>query len=154
MFMSLYNTLLTDLKDAMKSRDTDLTRVLRSLKAAIQQKEISERKGGKATLSDDQVVGVLMKAAKQRKDSIEEFKKAGRRDLVDIETSELKVIENYLPKMMTEEEIADAVNETMAELGIESQREMGKLMGVLMPKLKGKADGSLVSKVVREKLSS
>lgn len=152
--MGLYETLLTDLRDAMMSKNADRTRVLRSLKAAIQEKEISERKGGKATLNDDQIVGVLMKAAKQRKDSIEQFEKAKRTDLVDTEAMELEVIESYLPKMMNEGEIAILVDETMAKMGINSHDEMGKLMGTLMPKIKGRADGALVSKVVREKLSA
>ncbi len=138
----------------MLAKDKDLTQVLRSLKAALLEKEISERKGGEAKLSEEQVTQVLMKAAKQRKDSIEQYSNAGRDDLVAVEQKELEIIDSYLPKMMSEKEISSIVDEVMAETGASSPQDMGKVMGAIMPKVKGKADGSLVNKIVREKLSN
>lgn len=152
--MSLYDKILSDLKNAMLAKDKDLTQVLRSLKAALLEKEISERKGGEAKLSEEQVTQVLMKAAKQRKDSIEQYSNAGRDDLVAVEQKELEIIDSYLPKMMSEKEISSIVDEVMAETGASSPQDMGKVMGAIMPKVKGKADGSLVNKIVREKLSN
>lgn len=151
--MSLYDSILSDLKKAMLSKDKDLTQVLRSLKAALLEKEISERKGGEAKLSEEQVTQVLMKAAKQRKDSIQQYSEAGRDDLVAVEQKELEIIESYLPKMMSENEIAEIVDEVLAQVGASSPQDMGKVMGAIMPKVKGKADGSLVNKIVREKLT-
>ncbi len=152
--MSLYDTILSDLKKAMLAKDKDLTQVLRSLKAALLEKEISERKGGEAKLSEEQVTQVLMKAAKQRKDSIEQYSNAGRNDLVAVEQKEFEIIDSYLPKMMSEKEISDIVDQVMAETGASSPQDMGKIMGAIMPKVKGKADGSLVNKIVREKLTN
>ena len=152
--MSLYDTILSDLKKAMLAKDKDLTQVLRSLKAALLEKEISERKGGEAKLSEEQVTQVLIKAAKQRKDSIEQYSEAGRDDLVAVEQKELDIIDSYLPKMMSEKEISDIVDQVLSETGASSPQDMGKVMGAIMPKVKGKADGSLVNKIVSEKLSN
>lgn len=127
--------------------------MLRSLKSKLQEKEISERKEGKATLSDEQVVEVLMKAAKQRKESIEQFQEGGRDDLVSKEQKELEIIESYLPEMLSEEEIRDIAKQKIEALGAENMSDMGKVMGALMNELKGKAEGGLVSKVVKEELS-
>ena len=149
---SLYNIILEDIKKAMRSRDESLLRVLRSLKSKIMEKEISERKGGNAVLSDDQVVEVLMKAAKQRKDSIHQFSEAGRNDLAESESYELKVIESYLPEMLSEEEIMEKALQAIKETDATSSSDMGKVMGSLMPKVKGKADGALVNRIVRELL--
>lgn len=151
--MNLYDTILSDLKKAMLAKDKDLTQVLRSVKAALLEKEISERKGGEAKLSEEQVVQVLMKAAKQRKDSIAQYSNAGRDDLVAVEQKELDIIKSYLPKMMSEKEITDIVNEVISSVGATSPQDMGKVMGAVMPKLKGKADGALVNKIVKEKLT-
>jgi uncharacterized protein YqeY len=152
--MSLYNTILSDLKNAMKAKEKDRLRVLRSLKAALLEKEISERKGGQAKLTDDQIVQVLTKAAKQRKESIEQFESAGRDDLVQNEKVELAIIEEYLPEMMSEDKVAELVDVIIAQVGASSPQDMGKVMGAIMPKVKGKADGSMVNKIVRQKLSN
>jgi uncharacterized protein YqeY len=151
--MSIQETIISDMKSAMKAKDQDKLRVLRSLKTAIMEKEISERKAGEANLNDEQVTQVLMKAAKQRKDSIEQFEEAGRDDLASKERVELEIIESYLPEMMGEEEIRELVQRRIKELGATSMSDMGKVMGALMPEVKGKADGSLVNKVVREELN-
>jgi len=151
--MSLKAKLLDDLKAAMKAKESDKTRVLRSIKAKILEKEISERKEGQSTLSDEQIVDVLMKAAKQRKESIEQFKEGGRDDLVEKEEMELALIEKYLPEMMSEDEIRAAVKDQIEEMNATSMADMGKVMGALMGKLKGKAEGALISKTVKEELS-
>jgi uncharacterized protein len=151
--MSLQQKILDDLIRAMKSRDEALTRVLRSVKASLLEKEISTRKGGKsASLSDEHTTEVLVKAAKQRKDSLTQFRDAGRDDLADIEEAELAIIEHYLPKQLTEQEIRQLAEVAVAETGATSPQDMGRVMGVLMPQVKGKADGALVSKIVRETL--
>lgn len=152
--MSTYEKILTDLKASMIARDGARSTVLRSLKAAILEKEISLRSGGeRAELNDEIVVQVLMKSAKQRKDSLAQYEQAGRSDLADTERYELSIIDQYLPSMMSEDEIRRIVQETAAQIGVSSPSDMGKLMGALMPKVKGKADGALVSKVVKEHLA-
>ena len=151
--MSLYENILSDMKTAMKQHEKDRLRVLRSLKAKMLEKEISERKGGEGSLSDEQAVEVLMKAAKQRKESIEQFEQGGRDDLAEKEKQELGIIEEYLPEMLSEDEIRDVVRQKIDETGAESMSDMGRVMGAVMPQLKGKADGSLVSKVVKDELS-
>ncbi|REL39109.1 GatB/YqeY domain-containing protein [Rhodohalobacter sp. SW132] len=151
--MSIKQSILDDLKTAMKQKEADRLRVLRSLKAKILEKEISERKDGEAELSDEQVIEVLMKAAKQRKESIEQFEDGGRGDLAEKEKAELEIIEEFLPKMMSEEEVRAEVKDQIESMGASSMADMGKVMGVMMGKLKGKAEGSVVSKVVKEELS-
>jgi len=150
--MSIQDKIISDIKEAMKAKEQDKLRVLRSLKAKLMEKEISERKGGEAKLSDDQAVEVLMKAAKQRKESIEQFEDGGRDDLAENEKNELKIIETYLPEMMSEDEVREVVKEKIDQLGASGMQDMGKVMGPLMGQLKGKADGSIVSKVVKEEL--
>lgn len=151
--MSLYQTILDDLKTAMKAKDELRTMVLRSIKAGMLEKEISTRTEGKAvSVTDEMATEVIVKAAKQRRDSITQYTDAGRDDLADQEKRELEVIESYLPKQLTEGEIAAVVDETIKETGAASPADMGKVMGRLMPKMKGKADGALVNKIVRERL--
>jgi uncharacterized protein len=149
-----YDKIVKDLKEAMRTKDAPRLQVLRSLKAKILEKEISERKGKEVTLTEGQVHEVLMKAAKQRKDSISQFKDAGRNDLAETEEYELAVIESYLPEMMSGEEIRTLASEIIENTGAASPADMGKVMGALMPKVKGKADGALVNRVVRELLDS
>lgn len=151
--MTIKASILEELKSAMKQKKADRLRVLRSLKAKILEKEISERKGGESELSDEQIVEVLMKAAKQRKESIEQFEEGGRDDLVQKEKMELEIIEEFLPEMMDEDEVRSAVRAQIEKLGATGMQDMGKVMGVMMGKLKGKAEGSLVSRIVKEELS-
>lgn len=151
--MSLKQQILDDLKAAMKAKEADKLNVLRSLKAKLLEKEISERKGGEASLSDEQVVEVLMKAAKQRKESIDQFEEGGRDDLANKEKFELEIIENYLPKMMDEDEIREEVKAQIEKMGATDMSDMGKVMGALMGRLKGKAEGATISKIVKEELS-
>lgn len=151
--MSIKETIMNDLKEAMKAKKADELRVLRSLKSKILEKEISERKGGEGTISDEQVIDVLMKAAKQRKESIDQFEQGGRDDLVENEKQELVIIESYLPEMMDDDAIRKEVQAQIDQVGATSMADMGKVMGVMMSKLKGKAEGGDVSRIVKEELS-
>lgn len=150
--MTIQEQIINDIKEAMKAKDQDKLRVLRSLKSKLMEKEISERKGGEAKLTDEQAVEVLMKATKQRKESIDQFMEGGREELAKNEEKELQIIDSYLPEMMGEDKIRQVVKEKIAETGASGMQDMGKVMGPLMGQLKGKADGSLVSKVVKEEL--
>jgi len=142
-----------ELKQSMLARDELKTSVLRMVLSAINYYEIG--KGGAGyEATDEDVTAVIQKDAKQHNDSIEQFKNAGRQDLVDKETRELEILKNYLPQQMSEEEIKKLVEEAISQTGASSIQEIGKVMGALMPKVKGKADGGLVSKIVREKLTS
>lgn len=151
--MAIKDQIMADLKKAMKKKDKDRLRVLRSLKSSILEREISERKGGEGSISDEQVIEVLMKAAKQRRESIEQFEKGDRPDLAEAEKKELQIIESYLPEMLSEEEVREIAREKIEALGAEDMSDMGQVMGAMMQELKGKAEGSLVSKVVKEELS-
>ncbi len=140
-----------ELKQAMLSRDALKTSVLRMLKSAISYHEI--QKGGSGyTATDEDVLAVIQKEAKQRKDSIEEFKKAGRQELVDKETKELEILQVYLPAQMTDDQINSIVDEAIMKTGAKSTQDIGKIMGNLLPKVKGKADMRLVSEIVKDKL--
>src|SRR6056297_2964317 len=151
--MDIKEQIINDMKTAMKQKDTLTLQVLRSLKSKLMEKEISERKEGKARLSDEQAIGVLMKAAKQRKESIDQFESGGRDDLAEKEKEELKIIESYLPAMMDEDEIRNVVKEKISQLGASGLQDMGKVMGVVMPELKGKAEGAKISAIVKDELS-
>jgi len=152
--MSIYESILSDLKQSMLARDEARTQVLRSIKAALLEKEVSIRTGGSATLTDEMVMDVLIKATKQRRDSLDQFEKAGREDLAKVERDELALIENYLPVKLTSEEIEAEVVAAITTLGATTPADMGKVMGYLTPKLKGKADGAVISQLVRSKLQS
>jgi uncharacterized protein len=130
--MNLKDQIFSDIKEAMKAKQPDKLRVLRSIKARLMEKEISERKGGEGSLTDEQAIEVLMKAAKQRKESIEQYEQGGRKDLADTEKAELKIIESYLPEMMDEDEIRKIARKKIEELGASGMPDMGKVMGALM----------------------
>lgn len=136
----------------MLSRDELKTRVLRSIKAALLEKEVSIRTGGEASLTEDMVMDVLIKATKQRKDSLSQFEAAGREDLAKIEREELVIISSYLPQTLSEEELANEVQLAIEAVGATSPADMGKVMAYLTPKLKGRADGSHISQMVRSLL--
>ncbi|MCG8345528.1 MAG: GatB/YqeY domain-containing protein [Chlorobiales bacterium] len=142
-----------DLKDAMKSGDRNRINTVRAIRAALLEKEVSMRVGGKAELSEEQELEVVMSLAKKRKDSIQQYKDAGRTDLADTEQEELTVIETYLPAQMSEAEVEAAVKEIIAQVGATSMKDMGKVMGAAMKKLKGKADGGKVQSIVKSALS-
>lgn len=145
--------LQTELKTSMLAKDEVKTSTLRMLLSALNYYEI--QKGGAGyEASEEDVLAVVQKEAKQRRDSIAEFEKAGRAELVDKETKELKILEGFLPEQMAEEEVKKIVEETISETGAGSMQDMGKVMGALTGKLKGKADMGFVSNFVRGKLSS
>ncbi len=146
--MSLKEKFPSDLKDSLKSGDRLKVSVIRLVMAALKNKEIEKR----GSLSDDEVIDVLVSLSKQRRESIEGFEKGGRQDLVDKETAELKVVESYLPEQLTPEEVKEKIREAIAETGASGARDMGKVMKALMPKVKGRADGKLVNEMVRELL--
>jgi uncharacterized protein len=148
--MSLLNRLNDDMKQAMKNKEKEKLSVIRMLKAALQNEAI---KFGKQELSEDEELTVLSREVKQRKDSLHEFTKAGRDDLAEKIQTELTYVEIYMPKQLSEEEISTIVQETMVEVGASSKADMGKVMGAIMPKVKGKADGALVNKLVLQHLS-
>lgn len=142
-----------ELKQAMLSRDALKTSVLRMLKSAITYYEI--QKGGAGyEATDEDVLSVIAKEAKQRRDSIDEYTKAARPELADKEKVELEMLQAYLPQQMSEEQIREIVKNTISETGATSVADIGKVMGALMPKVKGKADGGLINKIVRESLNS
>ena len=150
--MDLRTTLDQDLKDAMRAKDAVRLRTIRSLRAALLEREIDERQGGEARLTDAQVQAVLQKQAKQRRDAIAQFEAADRADLVAREREELDLIETYLPKQLGDDEIRDVVRAIIAETGASSMRDMGNVMGPAMQRLAGRADGKRVNAVVRELL--
>ena len=141
-----------ELKQAMLARDTDKTSVLRMIISAIGYYEINKGGAGYEATEED-VLNVLQSQAKQRKDSIEQFTAGNRPELAEKEQKEFDMIATYLPAQMGEDEIRTLVKEAIASSGATSAQDMGKVMGALMPKTKGKADGGLVSKIVREELS-
>ncbi len=147
--MSILERIDSDLKVAMKSSEKIRVSTLRMVKASLKNLEIEKGK-----LSDDDVIGVLSTLAKQRRESISEFEKGGRQDLADQEREELAVILGYLPEQLSEEELTGIILETIRETGASSLKDMGRLMKSLMPRVKGRADGKLVSRKVKELLGN
>ncbi len=142
-----------ELKQSMLAKDELRTSVLRMLLSAINYYEI--QKGGAGyEASEEDVSTVIQNQAKQRRDSIESFKNAGRQELVDKEQKELEILNTYLPEQMGEKEITTLVKEAISQTNASSMQDIGKVMGVLMPKVKGKADGNLVSSIVKKELTS
>lgn len=148
--MSLKEKINNDLREAMKSGDKVRLNTVRSIRALILE---FEKSGANKELTPDDEVKLLSSAAKKRKDSIEQFRNAGRMDLVEQEEAELKVLLEYLPKQMTEEEIKSEVQKIIAEVGAKGKEDFAKVMPAAMKALKGKADGNLVRKVVESLLS-
>ena len=146
--MSLKEQLTTDMKEAMKSHDKDRLAVIRMVRGAIRQQEID----GQKELSDEDVIAVMSKEIKMRRDSIEEFKKGGREDLIAKTQAEIDVLMPYMPAQLSEDEVRELVKAAVAETGAATPKDMGKVMGVLMPKVKGRADGKLVNTLVRSML--
>lgn len=147
--MTLLTLLNDDIKIAMKSKDKETLAVLRMIKATIQNEEI--KKG--APLSSDEELTVLAREMKQRKDSIQEFSKADRQDLVDKTAKEMVIVEKYLPEQLSEDELRSIITEAINTTGASSMQDFGKVMGVVMPQTKGKADGQQVNTLVKELIS-
>jgi uncharacterized protein YqeY len=152
--MSLKARITSDIKQALKAGDRTKVSVLRMVKARILEKEVELRssKGRDYSLSDEETTGVIATYAKQRKQSIEAYRQAEREDLANQEQKELKILQDYLPKQISEGEIEALVEDAIQETGASSLSDMGKVMRILMPRLKGAADGKLVNAMVRQKL--
>ena len=147
--MSLKEQISEDMKTAMRAKDSGRLATIRLINAAIKQKEVDER----IDLNDDQVLSVIEKMIKQRKDSISQFEAGGRQDLADIEKAELVVLNAYMPAKMSEAEVQAEVTSAVAAVGASGPQDMGKVMGVLKPKLAGRADMTAVSAMVKAALS-
>ncbi|MBO9605508.1 MAG: GatB/YqeY domain-containing protein [Paenibacillaceae bacterium] len=147
--MSLSERLNEDMKQAMKSQDKFRLSVIRMVRSAIKNIEIDQRK----TLDDNEVLDILSREIKQRRDSLQDFEKAGRDDLAESVKAEIAIIGEYLPQQLTEEEVTAIVQSTIQETGASSKADMGKVMAALMPKVKGRADGKLVNRLVQQSLT-
>ena len=143
------NSLLNDLTKAMKEQDKDTLSVLRMVKGAIQLEEINK----KHELTDDEFIAVISKQIKTRKESILEFEKANREDLVNQTKKEIEILSKYMPEQLSEEEVIKVIDEAFEKINPQAPSDMGKLMGYVTPILKGKADMSFVSKTIKDRLS-
>ena len=143
--MSLKEQLTADMKDAMKNKEKERLAVIRMVRGAIRQQEID----GQKELGDEDVITVISKEVKMRRDSIEEFKKGAREDLVEKTQAEIDVLLPYLPAQLSEDEVRERVKAAVEQTGAATPKDMGKVMGVLMPKVKGRADGKMVNTIVK-----
>jgi len=152
--MSMKQRIQDDMKTAMKSGDKVRLEVLRGIKARMVEAEVELRgkKGRDYSLDDEESIGVLTRCAKQRRDSIDSYNDAGRKDLAAQEEAELAIITEYLPRQLGEEEISRIVQEAIASTGAMSARDIGAVMKIVMPKVKGAADGKLVNRIVSQHL--
>lgn len=146
--MTLKQKLQEDLKTSMKNKDTLRKSVITLIRSSIKQVEVDKR----IELNDDDVIDIISKQLKQRNDSLEQFLDAGREDLVEETRLEIEVLKEYLPQQLSEEELNEIVKQTISEVGATSMKDMGKIMSVIKPKTKGRADGKLINKLVKENL--
>jgi hypothetical protein len=149
--MSLKSTIESDMKEAMRAKDKDRLRALRAIKSMIMLEVTKE--GSADELSEEDEIKLLSKAAKQRRDSIEIYQKQERTDLAEVEIQELTVIEAYLPKQLSEEELKTKIEGFIKEVGASSARDMGKVMGLANKELAGKADGKVIASIVKSLLN-
>jgi len=147
--MSLSEQITVDMKQAMRDKDKFKLSVIRMVLSAIKYAEIEKR----TALSDEQVLDVLTREVKQRRDSLTEFEKAGRTDLVETVQEEIKILMEYLPQQLTEQELKAIINEAITSVGAVGKADMGKVMSAVMPKVKGRADGKLINQLVQELLA-
>ena len=143
--MSLKEQLTADMKEAMKNKEKERLAVIRMVRGAIRQQEID----GQKELGEEDVIAVISKEVKMRRDSIEEFQKGGREDLVEKTQAEIGVLLPYLPAQLSEDEVRELVKAAVEQTGAATPKDMGKVMGVLMPKVKGRADGKMVNTIVK-----
>ena len=143
--MSLKEQLTADMKEAMKNKEKERLAVIRMVRGAIRQQEID----GQKELGEEDVIAVISKEVKMRRDSIEEFQKGGREDLVEKTQAEIDVLLPYLPAQLSEDEVRELVKAAVEQTGASTPKDMGKVMGVLMPKVKGRADGKMVNTIVK-----
>jgi len=142
--------IINDLKNAMKNQDKDALAVIRMVKGAISLEEINLKR----ELNDDEVIGIIAKQIKTRKESIVEFEKGNRQDLIDKTNAEIEILNAYMPEQLTEEEVVAEIDKAFSIINPTGMSDMGKVMGHLNPILKGKADMSFVSKIIKEKLNN
>ena len=142
--------ILNDLKEAMKNKDKERLTVIRMIKGAMQMEELKLKR----ECNDDEIIGIIAKQIKTRKESVAEFTKAGREDLVEQTQKEIDLLTTYMPEQLSEEEVLKEIDKAFQEVNPSSMKDMGKLMGLFTPKLKGKTDMSMVSKIIREKLNN
>ena len=148
--MDLKSQINEEMKAAMRAKDSQRLSAIRLLLASIKQKEVDERKD----LTDQDVIGVVEKMIKQRRESIFQYENAARADLAEVEKFELEVLQAYMPQALSESEVEDAVSTAISESGAQNVRDMGKVMGLLKSKLAGRADMSVVSSIVKARLSA
>ncbi|WP_099158549.1 GatB/YqeY domain-containing protein [Virgibacillus ndiopensis] len=148
--MSLLEQLNQDMKQAMKNKDKETLSVIRMVKASLQNESI---KLGNDHLSEDEELTILSRELKQRTDSLQEFKTAGRDDLVKKLEIEINILQEYMPQQLSEDELVAIVQSTIQEVNATSKKDMGKVMSAIMPKVKGKADGSKINQLVQKNLS-
>jgi len=146
----LKNRIKDDMKQAMRAKDKDRLKIIRMILAAVKQIEVDER----IELDDERIIATLDKMLKQRRESIKQFNEAGRTDLTEIEEAEALVIQDFLPKALTEMEIEEMVANAVSDSAAESMKDMGKIMGILRPQMLGRADMSIVSSVIKAKLGA
>lgn len=149
--MSLEERIMQDLKEAMKAKDQAALRSIRAVKAAIL---LAKTEGSNKEISKEKEIQMVQKLVKQRKESLEIYERSGREDLAQKEREEIEVIERYLPKQLTEEELEAELKKIIAEVGAESPKDLGKVMGVATKQLAGKADGKMISQVTKRLLES
>lgn len=147
--MAAIDQLNQEIKEAMKAKDKFRLSVIRMLKGALQKAEIDKGE----TLTEEEELTILSRELKQRKDSVAEFREAGRDDLADETAKEIAIVETYLPKQLSEEEITVALKEVIDQVGAQSMKDFGKVMGAAVKALKGKADGSTIQKIAKSLLS-
>ncbi|MDF2676756.1 MAG: GatB/YqeY protein [Bacillota bacterium] len=146
--MPLKEKLMDDMKEAMKAKDKVKKNVVTLVRSAIKQKEVDDR----VELEDADVLDIIAKQIKQKKDSIDDFEKGNRQDLIDLTNEEIKILLDYLPPQLSDEELEAIVKDAVALSGAQSKKDMGKLMALIMPKVKGKADGKTVNQIVAKYL--
>jgi Uncharacterized conserved protein len=144
------NRIINDITAAMKEKNKERLSVLRMVKGSMQLEEISKKR----ELNDEEIITVISKQIKTRKESIAEFEKGNRIDLIDQTNSEIVILEEYMPEQLSEDKINEIINSAISEVNPQVPSDMGKIMGIITPQLRGKADMSLVSKLVKDKLSN
>lgn len=147
--MSLEKQLMEELKDSMKTKDKVRKNTITMVRAAMKQREVDER----IKLSDQDILDIMSKQLKEKRMSIEEFKKGDRQDLVDLTESEIEILLKYLPQQLTEDEVEKIVRETIEEVDAKSMKDIGIIMKAVMPKVEGKTDGKVVNKIARKVLN-
>jgi uncharacterized protein YqeY len=147
--MSLKETLLEDMKTAMREKDTLKKNAIQMVRSAILQVE----KDSRVTLDDDSIIDVIGKEVKKRRDSLSEFEKSGRQDLIDNLKTEIDVLMQYLPEQLSEEELEKIVKQAIQDTGASSMKDIGKVMQAVMPNVKGRADGKIINQIIKKILS-